>query len=76
MSGSDGGTVARRRRGDALLAVRIWWPHPPLARWVERWRMRAHDRRLLASLDDHALRDIGLDRPDVETESTQSFWRR
>src|SRR5690242_17805303 len=76
MSGSDSKALARRRRIDELLELRIWWPHPPLARWVERWQVRARDRRLLSSLDDHALRDLGLDRADVDTESTHSFWRR
>ena len=61
---------------DSPLAVRVWWPYPPIARWVERWRARGDDRRFLASLSDHALRDIGLDRVDVDTESTQSFWRQ
>lgn len=66
---------SRARPRVAPLELRIWWPHPPLARWIERWRMRVRDRRLLASFDDHALRDLGIDRTDVETESTHSFWR-
>jgi uncharacterized protein YjiS (DUF1127 family) len=49
-----------------------------LARWVARvraWRKRRRDRRLLASLDDRSLHDIGIDRATVEDESTVSFWR-
>ncbi len=77
MSGGDSKTLGDRRRIASLLEVRSWWPHPPLARWVERWRWRGGgDRRFLSSLTDHALRDIGLDRADVDTESTNSFWRR
>jgi len=56
--------------------LRSWWPHPPSVLWVGRWQMRARDRRLLASFDDRMLRDIGLDRASVDTESTGSFWRR
>jgi len=78
-------TGARRmRRRDAEVrampsvpaAVRTWWPHPPLLRWIARERACAHDRRVLASLDDRALHDIGLDRAWVERESPVSFWRR
>ena len=75
MSGSDSDSLVRRRRLDALLDLRVWWPHPPLARWLERWRAHGTDHRFLAGLSDHALRDIGLDRADVDSESTQSFWR-
>ena len=46
------------------------------SRWVGRWQARARDRRLLASFDDRMLRDIGLDRASLDTESTGSFWRR
>lgn len=34
----------------------------------------AYERRDLASLDDHILRDIGLTRDDVRHESRRSFW--
>ena len=76
MSRSDSETIGGWRRLDALLELWIWWAHSPLVRWIERWRRRGRDRRTLAGLDDRALRDLGLDRADVETESTQSFWRR
>jgi uncharacterized protein YjiS (DUF1127 family) len=77
MSGRESDTVGRRRRIDSLLDVRIWWPYPaPLGRWIGRWRARVRGRRFLEGLDDRALRDIGLDRADVETESTLSFWRQ
>jgi uncharacterized protein YjiS (DUF1127 family) len=75
MSGSDSNALARRRRIETRLELRIWWPHPPLVCWVEWWQTHMRDRRLLSSLGHHALRDLGLDRADVDTESTQSFWR-
>ena len=40
------------------------------------WRRRAADRRQLASLDGHMLRDIGLSVGDVEFEVSKPFWRR
>ena len=55
--------------------LRLWWPHPPPVRWIERWHALARDRRVLASFDERMLRDIGLDRASVDTESTRSFWR-
>jgi uncharacterized protein YjiS (DUF1127 family) len=54
--------------------LKAWWPHRPFLRWIARERACAHDRRVLASLDDRLLRDIGLDRAAVETESA-AFWR-
>jgi uncharacterized protein YjiS (DUF1127 family) len=49
-----------------------------LVRWLARvsaWRKRRRSRRLLASMDDRSLRDIGIDRTKVEDESTVPFWR-
>jgi uncharacterized protein YjiS (DUF1127 family) len=39
------------------------------------WAERAAERRHLADLDEHLLKDIGLNRADVETISTKPFWR-
>lgn len=39
------------------------------------WTERRRDRRLLASLDDGDLRDIGIERATAERDSTTSFWR-
>ena len=59
---------------DMPAEIGAWWPHPPFLRWIRRERAYAHDRRFLASLNDRQLRDIGLDRAAVETESA-AFWR-
>jgi len=48
-----------------------------LARSVEHvisWYQGFRDRQLLASLDDRQLRDIGIDRATVGSDSTTSFW--
>ncbi len=42
-----------------------------LLRWQETWRQRKH----LASLDDAALKDIGLSRADVAAELKKPVWR-
>lgn len=40
------------------------------------WRRRDRSRRELASFDDHALRDLGLDRAGAAFESSKFFLRR
>lgn len=40
-----------------------------------RWRRLSYERRLLASLDDRMLRDIGVSRSDADEESRKPFWR-
>lgn len=42
-----------------------------LLTWVE----RARQRRQLGRLSDHMLKDIGLNRGDVEAEVAKPFWR-
>ena len=39
------------------------------------WRARARGRRLLAQLDEHLLRDIGIDRARVWQETGKWFWQ-
>jgi uncharacterized protein YjiS (DUF1127 family) len=39
------------------------------------WAERAAERRQLAELDDHLLRDIGLTRADVDAVTTKPFWQ-
>ncbi|MCP8467297.1 DUF1127 domain-containing protein [Pseudomonas sp. ZM23] len=41
---------------------------------VLRWRELARQRRLLATMSDEALKDIGLSRADVQEESERPFW--
>ncbi len=38
------------------------------------WSELARQRRQLASLDDHILRDIGIDRDVARRESARHFW--
>ncbi len=40
------------------------------------WRSVARQRRSLATLDDRALKDIGLSRSDIFAETAKPFWRR
>jgi uncharacterized protein YjiS (DUF1127 family) len=38
------------------------------------WFERSRQRRALATLDDQLLRDIGLTRPQAQTEAARPFW--
>lgn len=46
------------------------------AAWLQlvRWWQLAEQRRRLAMLDEHALKDLGLSRADVLQESERPFW--
>ena len=39
------------------------------------WQDRGRSRRALRGLDDHMLRDIGIDRSVAEQEGSTPFWR-
>jgi uncharacterized protein YjiS (DUF1127 family) len=39
------------------------------------WQERASQRHALAQLDDRMLKDVGLNRADVELEANKPFWR-
>jgi uncharacterized protein YjiS (DUF1127 family) len=39
------------------------------------WARRRRDRRALLQLDDHMLRDIGVDRTRAEDMASRPFWR-
>ncbi len=45
-----------------------------LARLFRLWRVRIRSRQLLADLNEHMLRDIGLTRAEVEREARKWFW--
>ena len=39
------------------------------------WADRVAERRHLAELDDHMLKDIGLSRADIDEVADKPFWR-
>jgi uncharacterized protein YjiS (DUF1127 family) len=39
-----------------------------------RWHELARQRRTLAAMDDHVLKDIGLTRVDAHREARRPFW--
>ncbi len=46
-----------------------------LARLIVTWRNRRTARQSLMRLDDHMLRDIGLDRQTANREASRRFWQ-
>ena len=40
------------------------------------WQERHRERRSLAMLGEHMLKDIGVSRADIEIEMSKKFWRR
>jgi len=58
--------LARARRSALIVLAET------LMTWIE----RARSRRVLGSLDDRMLSDIGMDRGDVQSEIAKPFWRR
>jgi len=40
-----------------------------------KWHQRSADRRRIAELDEHLLRDIGLTRDEVNREAKRYFWQ-
>jgi uncharacterized protein YjiS (DUF1127 family) len=64
--------------GRGVQPPQAWLTIVNIARLVEmmqEWRDRSRQRRHLASMDHHMLRDIGLSTADVERETHKPFWR-
>ncbi|RZI20255.1 DUF1127 domain-containing protein [Pseudomonas orientalis] len=49
-------------------------PLSGLLRSISRWPALHRERRMLAGMSDDALKDIGLNRVDVEKEIHRHFW--
>jgi uncharacterized protein YjiS (DUF1127 family) len=74
--------ISRRRGIDLLECLARGWdrfgsPHT-LARMVDTfalWHERDRQRRVLLTLDDRLLSDIGVTRAEAEGEAARPFWR-
>lgn len=60
------------QRGFVLLVKR---PFSGLFYKIARWQVAHAQRQMLATLSDEALKDIGLNRRDVEQERHLHFWQ-
>ena len=71
MKGQRGYAIVQLLPGSGLslgALVRAAWHR------LERWQQLARQRRQLATLNDEALKDLGLSRADVLQESERPFW--
>lgn len=82
-SGTRSGYAIRRTPAahglTAALAAVIRFVDSGLYHLVETmfaWQRRLADRRSLESMDDRMLRDIGLTRADVYSETSKPFWKQ
>lgn len=46
------------------------------AAMIATWRWRWRERRTIRQLDDHMLRDIGIDRFTAEQIGARAFWKK
>jgi len=60
------------QRGFVLMAKR---PFSGLFHRIARWQALHGERQVLASWSDDALKDIGLNRGDVEQDRPLHFWQ-
>lgn len=56
------------------IAAAIPTAFTPLPALLRLWLQRARQRRRLATLDAHLLRDVGLTRQDALAEAGKPFW--
>jgi len=63
--------MMKGQKGFVLMVKR---PFSGALQRVFRWQALYRERQVLASMSDEALRDIGLNRADVEQESHRHFW--
>lgn len=62
----------KHQKGFVLMAKR---PFFGLRQVVARWQALHHERQTLGGLSDEALKDIGLNRGDVEQDRQLHFWQ-
>ncbi|UTW08258.1 DUF1127 domain-containing protein [Pseudomonas benzenivorans] len=71
MKGQKGFAIAHRSPAQGMnprALIGKAWGH------IKRWHQLAEQRRRLATLNDEALKDLGLSRADVLEESERPFW--
>jgi uncharacterized protein YjiS (DUF1127 family) len=65
--------LATRRGWDIFVVLPLDWVRRAWA-WLEEVRHAVRTRRILATLDDHTLSDIGVSRAEVREEIRRMPW--
>lgn len=72
-------TIARKPLYGSIAQLRVRSSIGSLIRksmaLLDLWRERIAQRKRLGLLNDHMLKDVGLDRKDVADELSKPFWR-
>ncbi|AZF25801.1 MULTISPECIES: DUF1127 domain-containing protein [unclassified Pseudomonas] len=61
-------------KGQTDVELMAKWPLSGLLHTISRWQALHRERQMLAGMSDDALKDIGLNRIDVEQEIHRHFW--
>jgi uncharacterized protein YjiS (DUF1127 family) len=59
---------------DKVKTQRLFWG-TRFWRWCARYSARSRQREALSSLDDRALKDIGMTRQQANAEAAKPFWK-
>ena len=66
--------VPRGVPASPALRPKLPW-HARMGSWMQSAYRRYQSRQLLAQLDGHMLKDIGVTYAEAETEANKPFWR-
>ncbi len=63
------------RAGHRSLPAAVGRAAKQLAHTLHVWRCRIEEREQLRKMNEHMLKDIGIDRADAYREASKPFWR-
>lgn len=70
----EGTFVPRQVPASPAMRPKLPW-RPRVGTWMQAAYRRYRSRQLLAQLDGHLLKDIGVSYAEAESEANKPFWR-